>query len=217
MIPTDSHKTHFVFDVDDTLTDSYGFNQGIFVQVFIDLLGITDPETITYLKNLHYVSKGTGMYHQFKEAVEYLDLKIDPQELVAYNDSLQLSRINEIQLFDAVVEIMRSLKSAGKDVSICTNRKTVSLSKILETHQITDIFNNIVSCTDAGFEKPNPHCLIKLIEKSGKPKDEFIYFGDSKTDYLFASGAGIDFIIIDHYLNEKRFYKMVLRAFANLP
>ena len=71
-----------------------------------------------------------------------------------------------------------------------------------------------ISCTDAGHEKPDPYCLNKIIAESGKAKSEFIYFGDSKTDYEFAKAAGIDFLIVDHYLNEKKFYKMMLELFV---
>jgi len=57
--------------------------------------------------------------------------------------------------------------------------------------------------------------LIKLVEKYPTiSKNQTIYFGDSKTDAEFAANAGIDFLIIDHYLNKKQFYTAVLESFA---
>jgi len=44
--------------------------------------------------------------------------------------------------------------------------------------------------------------------------EETIYFGDSKTDAEFAQNAGIDYLVIDHYLNKKQFYSMILNSFV---
>ena len=58
-----------------------------------------------------------------------------------------------------------------------------------------------------------PYCLNKLIEKYSEPEESYLYFGDSKTDHDFAHNAGVDFIIIDQYLNKKKFFNVILQAF----
>jgi len=64
-----------------------------------------------------------------------------------------------------------------------------------------------------GHEKPDPFCLNQIIQKYDDPKESFVYFGDSKTDKEFAEAAGIDFLIIDNYLNKNNFFKILLQGF----
>lgn len=206
-------KKHFIFDVDDTLIDSYGINQQLFVETFSNHLNLSDLEIEKYLRELHFTYRGTSMITQFQEVVAHFSLSIDPLELVHKNEMLQLENSKRVNLFDSVLELFINLSSHGRKISVCTNRPTKSLLKILKDQDIHKYLTNIISCHDAGHEKPDPFCLNKLIEKSGESKNDFIYFGDSITDYKFATNAGIDFIIIDYYLNQKKFYKLIVESF----
>lgn len=206
-------KKHFIFDVDDTLIDSYGLNQQLFVETFSNYLDLSDHNTEKYLRELHFKSRGTSMLLQFQEAVTHFSLSIDPQKLVRQNEKLQIKNSKQVALFDSVKELFIKLTSQKRKVSVCTNRPKKSLLKILKGQDVQKYLTNIVSCHDAGHEKPDPFCLIKLIKESGEPKADFIYFGDSITDYQFAENAGIDFIIIDYYLNQKKFYKLIVESF----
>ena len=207
-------KKHFIFDVDDTLIDSYALNQQLFVETFSNYLDLSNHEIEKYLCELHLKSRGTSMLLQFQEAVTHFSLSIDPQKLVRQNEKLQIKNSKQVTLFDSVKELFIKLTSQGRKVSVCTNRPKQSLLKILKGQGVQNYLTNIVSCHDAKHEKPDPFCLIKLIKESGEPKTDFIYFGDSITDYQFAENAGIDFIIIDYYLNQKKFYKLIVQSFV---
>jgi len=206
-------KKHFIFDVDDTLIDSYGLNQQLFVETFSGYLSLSNHEIERYLQELHFRSRGTSMLSQFQEAVTYFSLSIDPLKLVCQNEKLQIKNSKRVSLFDSVRELFAKLSSQGRKISVCTNRPTESLLKILKGQGVQKYLTNIISCHDAGHEKPDPFCLNKLIKESGERKADFIYFGDSITDYKFAVNAGIDFIIIDYYLNQKKFYKLIVESF----
>jgi FMN phosphatase YigB (HAD superfamily) len=207
------HKTHFIFDVDDTLTDSYSFNQQMFVDTFTSYLDISKPEIDKYLRNLHYHSRGTPMTSQFQEAINHFSLNLPAARLTAENEALHLRNVDRLKTFDAVTDIIKKLKQTHRQISVCTNRQTSSLMKILKNNGLESCFSHIVSCADAGHNKPDPYCLEQIIQNSHQPRKDFIYFGDSQTDYLFAKNAGIDFIIIDHYLNQKKFYRMIIESF----
>lgn len=206
-------KKHFVFDVDDTLIDSYGLNQQIFVETFSLCLDVANTKIEKYLRDLHFQKRGCSMYSQFAEAVCHFSSKIDPQELVKRNEELQISNSKKLNIFDAVDELIKNLTSQGRQVSVCTNRSSRSLLKILENRGIKKYLTKIISCSDMDHEKPDPYCLLELIKESGQPKQEFIYFGDSATDHQFATNAGVDFVIIDYYLN-KKFYKLIVESFT---
>ncbi|OGC50917.1 hypothetical protein A2716_02690 [candidate division WWE3 bacterium RIFCSPHIGHO2_01_FULL_40_23] len=206
-------KKHFIFDVDDTITNSYEFNQQMFVDTFDKYIDIKHYEVDLYLRDLHFKSRGTAMHLQFDEAILHFGLKLNPHVLVKENEDLHIKNIDKIEIFDAVSDIIKTLNKEGRIVSVCTNRQYGSLNKIMENNGLSQYLNYVVSCTDEGHEKPDPFCLDMIINKSGSKKEDCIYFGDSQTDYQFATNAGIEFIIVDHYLNQKKFYKMILQSF----
>lgn len=201
-------KKHLIFDVDDTLTNAYELNQQLFVDTFLAHNKKVDQN---YLRELHYFSRGTAMHLQFETAVKHLNLNLDPEKLVAENEIIHQNSVDRLTMFDDVRSFFKQLKADGKKVSLCSNRQYGSLNKIIEKYDIGQFLDNAISCADEGFEKPDPTCLLRIIEKDGLSKDNYLYFGDSKTDSEFATNAGIDYIIIDHYLNQKKFYKLILQ------
>ncbi len=205
-------KKHFIFDLDDTLTNSYEFNQSMFIQTFApyvrDLSAYKE-----HLADLHFRSRGKAMHQQFEDAVKHLKIKATPDQLVKENEDLHIKNLKKIGSFESTEEMLKMLKSNKKLISVCTNRQYGSLHKILKNNNLSTYFENVISCTDEGHEKPDPYCLLKIIKRYKEPKSSFLYFGDSKTDHDFASNAGIDFLIIDQYLNQKKFFKTILQAF----
>ncbi len=206
-------KKHFVFDLDDTLTNSYEINQ----QLFVDTFTAIDPKVDeVLLRDMHYRARGTSMHLLFEESVKHLGWSIDPKELVKQNEEMHINsaeKFAQMHTFDAAKELLDALKANGKLISVCTNRQYGSQKKIFELNDMTRYFEHVISCADEGHEKPDPYCLEQLIAKYDEPKESYIYFGDSKTDRDFAKNAGVDFVIIDQYLNDKKFYKMVLASF----
>lgn len=206
-------KKHFLFDLDDTLVDSHEYNQQRFVDVFETFLNIKDKEIEEYLRNLHFRSKGTSMYLQFDEVRKFFGLKATVEELLKINDALQEEKMHEVNIFEATEDMIKLLKEKEKQISILSNRQSKTLEGLLKKKNLYDYFSNVISCVDEGYEKPDPHCLNKLVEESNEPKSSFIYFGDSKTDAEFAKAADIDYIIIDQYVNQKKFFQMIIQSF----
>lgn len=206
-------KKHIIFDFDDTISSAYDLNQQLFVDTFLPYMSEIDQD---YLRNFHFAKRGTSMISQFEGIVEKYKINVSSEQLVEENEQLHQKRAAEVKIFNGFLEILQHLKRLDKKVSICTNRAKGSLEIILKKNQIYKYLDNVVSCKEEGHEKPDPYCLKELLEKYPKIlKEETIYFGDSRTDAEFASNAGIDFLIIDHYLNKKQFYTMVVDSFTN--
>jgi phosphoglycolate phosphatase len=206
-------KKHFVFDLDGTSADSYKFNQDSFVEAFAPYLDIKNKVIENYIRELNLQSKGTPMLSRFEKAIKHFSINVDSEQMAKENEKLQAERSHEILLFHGVETILKLLKQQKREVSICTNRDGKSTEAILRNNNVFSYFTNVISCPDEGHSKPDPYCLNKIIEESNASEKDFIYFGDSKEDYEFAKAAGVDFIIIDHYLNEKKFYKMIIESF----
>lgn len=206
-------KKHFVFDFDDTLTNSYDFNQQMFVDTFIPYFDKFDKKTEKYLRSLHFETRGKAMHLIFEEAVNYLKLELDPLKLTKENENLHINNYESISFFEGTRDLLEMLKSKKKMISMCTNRQYGSLDMILKKYNLRKYFTNVISCKDEGHEKPDPFCLDKLIGKYDEDRGNYVYFGDSKIDYEFAEAAGIDFIIMDQYINKKKFFKVLVEAF----
>ena len=185
--------THIVFDLDDTLTDSYSFNQEMFVETFKQHIANLDKSKENYLRQLHKNSRGISMLSQFQQAAELLNLEVKAADLVAENEILHTRKAGKIVTFANVKRQLEDHKSAGRILSICTNRQTKSSSKILINNRIESFFTKIISCSDEGHEKPDPFCLNKLIREFKISKENVLYIGDSPTDRLFAKNAGVKF------------------------
>jgi phosphoglycolate phosphatase-like HAD superfamily hydrolase len=206
-------KKHYIFDLDDTLVDSGSLNTQYFVDVFKGVLDIKSPEVNKYLIGLHSEFRGGSMRPQFEKAVSYYGLDIKIEYLLKKNEEIQLKNAYKVNAFNSVSELITKLKKQKKTITVFSNRQTSSLTSILKHSGLHELLDNIISCSDLGHEKPDPFCLNELVKKYNDTKDSFIYFGDSKTDKEFAESAGIDYLIIDNYINKNNFYKLILQAF----
>jgi len=205
-------KKHVIFDFDDTMSPIYEHNQQLFVDTFIPYKPDIDQD---YIRTYHKATRGVSMETLFQHVIDKFKLNISAKQLIEENEKIHLEKAIEVTVFDGFIDTLRHFKNLGMVLSICSNRGIRSLSIILESNKISQYFNNIISCSEAKHDKPDPYCLNELLLKYPKiSKEETIYFGDSKTDADFAQGAGIDYIVIDHYLNKKQFYSMILNSFT---
>lgn len=206
-------KKHIIFDFDDTISSSYELNQQLFVDTFLPHKPDIDQD---YLRKLHFEKKGTSMIDQIQEVRDKYNLKPNVETIMKENEILHQQRSVEATIFDGVENLLVHFKKRQKIISLCTNRAYESLILILRKNNLEKYFDNIVSCLDNKHEKPDPYCLKELLDKYPNiDKGETIYFGDSKTDALFATNADIDYLVIDHYLNRKLFYSIILESFAD--
>lgn len=205
-------KKHLVFDFDDTISSAYEHNQQLFVDTFLPYKPDIDQD---FVRKVHLTNRGASMNLQFTEVVKKFGLKVTVEQLVEENEVLHQKHANEIKVFDGFEDILKHFKKLEKTISLCTNRAQGSLRMILSTNHLDHYFDNVISCKDAGHEKPDPYCLKQLLKKYPEiSKEETIYFGDSKTDADFAQNADIDYLVIDHYLNKKQFFTLALGSFA---
>lgn len=203
-------KSNFVFDFDDTLADSGEYSRFCFAQTIKAFY----PDTNTKLLNdLHVANPGLTVEDFYKLIITELKLEVAVEELVALDQKMQMEGLDKMPIFTSARDVMIMLKARGKSLHICTNRHLNTLLPILDKSELTPFFSSIISCNDVGYKKPDPKCLNDLIAEHGNDKSSYIYFGDSRVDYEFAKNAGIDFVIVDQYLNDKKFFAMIIQMF----
>ena len=207
-------KKHFVFDLDDTLVDGRLFCGETIARSLAKLIPDVNKDLVV---TIHDNIRGAAVPDLYKQTIEQMNLKLDIKKdlknLLKYDAEIQIKEIHRLKIFDGVIDIFEFLLSKGKILHMCTNRPLSSLIPALKFNKITKYFDTIVSCLDEGHKKPDPKCLLDIIQKSGDTKEDFIYFGDSEIDCQFARNGGIDFIIFDQYLNEKNLFKKLINMF----
>ena len=203
-------KRAFVFDLDDTLVDGRKFCGETIARSITSQIPSANFELIC---QIHDSIRGMAIEDLYVTILKDLDIKADIKRLLAYDKVIQQESIYKMKLFDGVVDMLDFLKTSGKKLYICTNRSKGLLDKVLEANNVGHFFDEVISCADAGYKKPNPYCLTDLIKRSGFPVEQFIYFGDSEIDSQFAQNAGIEHIIFDQYLNNNNLFAKLVNMF----
>lgn len=207
---TDTYKKAFVFDLDDTLVDGRQFCGETIARVITQFFPSVDFDQVVHL---HEELRGMTIEDLYIQILEKINIKTDVRPLLEQDHIIQRDNINKLQIFEGVVDILEFLKINDKQLYMCTNRTRRLLREVLLANKIFPYFDEVISCVDTGFKKPNPFCLVNIIERSGLAKEEFIYFGDSEIDALFAKNAEIDHIIFDQYMNNKNLFKKLINMF----
>ncbi len=86
---------------------------------------------------------------------------------------------------------MPAIRSRGGLNLIVTHRRRAGLDRLLTTHQMADLFNDIISHDDGYPRKPDPSAFLTLIERHHLPRDESLAVGDRDIDILAAHAAGL--------------------------
>lgn len=207
-------KNFFVFDLDDTLVDGRQFCG----ETIARTISHFEPKADFYkIVKLHEEMHGLSITDLYDNIIHELNLdkKLIPKmdQMLAMDKQIQTDDIEKLKIFDGVIDIFEFLKSQNKKIYMCTNRIESLLKLALKYNNIDKYFDKVVSCVDRGFKKPDPTCLLELIDESKAEKDEFIYFGDSVVDTDFARSAGIEHIVFDQYLNDKNIFEKLINMF----
>lgn len=203
-------KNAFVFDLDDTLVDGRLFCGETIARV---ITNVNPSVNFDLVCELHETIRGLAIEDLYEHILKKVGVTASVKDLLKQDHLIQKENIDKMKIFDGVVDILEFLKSNGKKLYICTNRTKGLMLEVLKSNQILPYFDEVISCVDAGYKKPNPYCLVDLIKRSGIPMEEFIYFGDSEVDSEFAKNAGIEHIIFDQYLNNKTLFKQLVNMF----
>lgn len=211
---TTQTKKYFAFDLDDTLVDGREFCGETIARVITHF----EPDADFYkIIKLHEDMHGRSILDLYENILKEIGLyeknKSQLNRFLDMDRKIQMEDIHKLKIFDGVIDILKFLKSQDKMVYMVTNRIGSLLKLALKHNEIEEYFDEIISCVDQGHKKPDPTCILNLIEKNNARKDEFIYFGDSIVDTELARNAGIEHIVFDQYLNDKNIFKKLINMF----
>jgi len=171
-----------LFDLDDTLTDFWGFKNeciNVAVQAMIRAgLKIDRKQADEFVHELfkkHIIEKEDIFQDLLKETTGQVDEKILLEGLRAYRER----RITLLKPYPEVIETIKELKKSYK-IGIISDAPRKKVLLRLERMGIeNEMFDVLMSFNDTNQVKPHPLPFQKAIEKLKLNPDEVLMVGDS--------------------------------------
>ena len=177
-----------IFDLDGTLLDTV---EEIAASMN-DMLSEFDLPNVTLDQAKNWVGKGAP--HFLNQVMEYHQLKID----VGYDELLQrfyhyYERRSGTgsSLYPGVMEVLEALYGSDYNLSVVTNKFKRGADKVLQSHKIDHLFDDIIGGDSFEHKKPDPIAVHYLMKKHGVQPEQVLFIGDSTTDVSTAKNAGV--------------------------
>ena len=181
-----------IFDLDDTLIDSFDSRRYAIERVF-RLVGIQTPTAREFLTGLGG--------RQLFGALEVLapDRQINGTSLSeAYREFYWTREPGLISLFPGIRSLLHDLNSSGCVLGVVTQKgrefkmkgRRCGASSELDELGVADLFSVVVGYEDVTHHKPDPEGVEFAIARLGVLPEETLLVGDSAADIEAARSAG---------------------------
>ena len=173
-----------IYDCDGVIVDSRKSNEAFFNHVLgtFDLPPL-EPEQL----ELIYSFSG-------RAAIDFL-ISSDSlrEEIKTYMKGVDNSPfISLMSVEPHIKEVVSELRKQHK-IAVATNRGK-SVRTILQKYDLDELFDMTVTSLDVTEPKPNPECLLKILDHFGIPPQKALFIGDGQVDSMASQGAGIPFL-----------------------
>ncbi len=176
--------THFIWDFDGTLFDTYPLILTLHRQVLLSF-GIKEDMTIILKMLKEHDSEYVIKYYDEKYNISKEEFSKSYSNLENKNEYIKLSKP-----FEDVVNICRYIKSKGYKNYIISNRNS-SIKKFLCDDNVCDFFDDIIVYTDGFKRKPSSEMFEHLIQKHNLNVVEVLSIGDRNIDLIASTKVGI--------------------------
>ena len=132
-------------------------------------------------------------------AALYADKGVTADRELLYDTARRFRKAStlKLRLYDGVLDLLDSLKRAGKGIYLLSNAQESFTVPELAEVGILDYFDGIMISSQERVCKPNRIFFDRLIDKYGLDRSQCLMIGNDKnSDMLGAKGAGIDGLYI---------------------
>lgn len=166
-----------VFDFDGTLANTYGI-----------VLSLYNAEAANYgLRTVSDEDWEAIRHMRFAEMLKFIGIK--PHQVPKYltiGKQILKGHIEQIELFDGVVDMIKRLKVAGHDLFVLSSNAEDTIQAVLERYGVSELS---VMKSSKLFGKSTP--LKRLLRVNQLQPDEVWMVGDELRDINAAQKAGI--------------------------
>jgi phosphoglycolate phosphatase len=111
-------------------------------------------------------------------------------EALNTTESYELEAASRTNLLPGVVETLRTLRTMGLRIGLCTINSEKSVDRILERFNLASLFDVTVSRNQVRHVKPDPEHLLVALKVLGAAPEETLVVGDSRVDMQSAKALG---------------------------
>jgi len=95
------------------------------------------------------------------------------------------------RLYPHVRETLQALRAAGVKLAVVTNKEARYTQVVLDAHQMTPLFDRVVSGDTLAVKKPDPTAVADCLQRFGVARERALFVGDSSIDVATARNAGV--------------------------
>ncbi len=181
---------YLLFDLDGTLADT----DPLIIQTMYDLYDKYNNGKRKSIEEIYYFS-GPPIRDTLRQEFPHVDIDLIYKDF--HDISYQYYKTH-IFLFNDEVEILDELVNEGYKLGVVTNKQHDLALFALEILGIDKYFEIIVGANDVKKTKPYPDGInLALNMLKCYHKEEAIYIGDNRSDYLTSLNAHIDSMLVN--------------------
>lgn len=176
-----------VFDLDGTLVDSAPDIVAT-VQYIIKEYGF-EPKEDAYIASCI----GGGARNVLLKALgQDREQQIDAELLEVFKKYYLANCAVHSKLYPGIRDVLMHYSKAGKKLAVATFKVRNATEKILDVLDIGQYFDVVVTADDVEHPKPDPECILKIVEQIEIGRSKTILVGDTKTDLCTGNNASVD-------------------------
>ncbi len=180
-----------VFDWDGTLLDS----QAQIVNCMQSAISELALESRTDKQISDII--GLGLEKAVAELYPSMDMKLVTTTAQTYREHYLYKDKTPSPLFDGAKEVLTTLREAGFDLAIATNKSRKGLDKGLSDTGLDDYFP-ITRTVDEAHPKPNPQMLEEILTDHNTEASKALMIGDSEYDLQLANNTNVDGLAVSY-------------------
>ncbi len=187
---------YYIFDLDGTMVDTCP-----------DIVGTVDYIIRTYgyeEKSREFIRSciGGGARNVLlkclgRDAEEHIDKEL----LGVFRDYYTEHCAVDSLVYPGIREAFDCLKGKGKAISVATFKIRPATMNIFNTFNLTSYFDIIITADDVERPKPEPDCILKILEHYKCTPKEALLIGDTRTDFMTGTNAGVDVCAVTYGYN----------------
>ena len=177
-----------LFDLDGTISDS---GEGITnsVKYALKKFGIEEND---YEKLKFFV--GPPLYASFEKYYGFTHEQA-VKAVEYYREYYNAGGIFELKIYDGVIDLLKSLKKANKQIILATSKPEIYAEKIARKFGFYDLFDNISGALLDGSRIEKSDIIAYALDRIGNPDiATCIMIGDTAFDVIGAANLGMDSI-----------------------
>ncbi len=198
-------KKIFFFDFDGVIVNSNNIKAFNFYKIF----DIQNTDLKKKIINFHNNNIGMSRYEKIQYFIDNFEELSNFQNrrnsLIKKFKDLCINDISKCDEISGAFKFLKKIKNNKSNIILCSATPLFELKQILKKRKLNKIFDHIY-----GYPKIKSQIISNfIIKKKGKYHlGDYIYFGDSNSDYQAAKNNNIDFVRVKsnknfNYSNKK--------------